>query len=303
MLLYRLLRDGENVSGGIVARNSQSTVSLIDHIASKQGTSWWGGTKYISTCHSLEAVMSFAINSRAKESSAVNVQIAEIDTSTLPSEVEVIDLSSREKRRAYLQKEGIKNTENTKFRRFEDITETSKEVTIASFIPPHCIKLISKTITSNLLFRLLRDEEVSLIQNGDSITAKSLLSETSVVDHVTSGLQSNPSKYISTCTTVDIVKEFAANLVKSNKTKTSKTFHIAKIDVNKLIPTQFEIIDLCSDEIRRKQIMKEHDEVKIANFHKVCDKYKVVLLVGHVPSRCIGILKLTYNSAKDDWSE
>jgi hypothetical protein len=57
MIVYRLLRDGEDVSGGIVQRNPKSKASVVDHIVGGKGN-WWAGTKYISFCNSMDAIMS-----------------------------------------------------------------------------------------------------------------------------------------------------------------------------------------------------------------------------------------------------
>jgi hypothetical protein len=58
MIVYRLLRDGEDVSGGIVQRNPKSKASVVDHIVGGKGN-WWAGTKYISFCNSMDAIMLF----------------------------------------------------------------------------------------------------------------------------------------------------------------------------------------------------------------------------------------------------
>ena len=300
MIVYRLLRDGEDVSKGIVQRNPKSKASVIDHIVGGKGN-WWAGTKYISFCNSMDAIMSFA--RKTERYGTWTARIAEVDTNTLPEKVEVIDLSSKDKRNAYISKCSGIEKDSWKFRRFEERAEASKEVLLVGTIPPENIKILSEAIQSNILFRLLRQEEVNLIENGDSITAKSLLSETSVFDHVTLGSQTKASKYISTCATLENVQDFVVNLMKSNKTDTSMDCYIAKIDINKLIQNQFELIDLGQQDERKKYIGKTSDKSKIEQFHKMCDKHRVILVVGHIPSSCIELLKVRYNSKTDEWTD
>ena len=149
MIVYRLLRDGEDVSKGIVQRNPKSKASVIDHIVGGKGN-WWAGTKYISFCNSMDAIMSFA--RKTERYGTWTARIAEVDTNTLPDKVEVIDLSSKDKRNAYISKCSGIEKDSWKFRRFEERAEASKEVLLVGTIPPENIKVLSEAIQSKFCF-------------------------------------------------------------------------------------------------------------------------------------------------------
>jgi hypothetical protein len=71
----------------------------------------------------MDAIMSFA--RKIERYGTWTAQIAEVDTNILPEKVEVIDLSSKEKRNSYISKCSGIDKENWKFRRFEERAETS----------------------------------------------------------------------------------------------------------------------------------------------------------------------------------
>jgi hypothetical protein len=66
----------------------------------------------------------------------------------------------------------------------------------------------------------------------------------------------------------------------------NSTRRIVKIQKDKL-PSRIEIIDLRRKENRYQYIDDDKDEGSISKFHNYAEKFKVVLLVGHVPKKSL----------------
>ena len=86
MILYRLLRDNENPSNGLHAKDPYSSISVADHVAlGSHGIA----SRYISCSKSLAAIMTFAAMSRTHPRRLVEISINEITD----SHINVIDLT------------------------------------------------------------------------------------------------------------------------------------------------------------------------------------------------------------------
>lgn len=86
MILYRLLRDNENPSIGLHAKDPFSLTSVADHVAyGSRGIA----SRYISCSKSLAAIMNFAAMSKTRPRRLVEISINEITG----SQFNVIDLT------------------------------------------------------------------------------------------------------------------------------------------------------------------------------------------------------------------
>jgi hypothetical protein len=125
------------------------------------------------------------------------------------------------------------------------------------------------------LYRLLHSSECW----EDGLCAKCPLSTTSIVDHVINGSSGPQSKYISTCGSWEAVN--------SLRSKSRSPGQIVKIHEDRL-PSSVIIIDLRYQENRDDYIDDDDDdEESISKFNNFANKFEEVLLVGHVPARCL----------------
>lgn len=125
-----------------------------------------------------------------------------------------------------------------------------------------------------MLYRLLRQNE----SIEDGLSAKDPNSETSVFLHVTTGSYGQ-SKYISTCGSYDAVSYL--------KCKSTKPGEIAKIDEDKLLSNNVEVIDLRYRNTRDIYIDNSATAESINTFNNNAITFQEVLLVGHVPKSCL----------------
>lgn len=134
--LYRLLRDGENVSNGLTAKNPRARVAVAIHVATGSNGA---ASKFISTCASLSAAENLrSLKNRSRYRNGKK-DIVEIDVGQLPMSVNIIDLTTEEKRK----KHETWNTEiNEKFHRF---ASSHQEVLLVGKVPPECLRLIPFT--------------------------------------------------------------------------------------------------------------------------------------------------------------
>ena len=122
--LYRLLRPDENPSdNGIVAKSPGANVSVQIHV--ETGSRGIGGSAYISTSASMEAVKEFASHTYTRPK-----RIAAINTATLQAAgtARFLDLTVHENRVSFLDSGTAYNFAN-KF----------AEVLVSGQIPRHCI--------------------------------------------------------------------------------------------------------------------------------------------------------------------
>ena len=89
-MLYRLLRPEENWQDGLMAKDSFSVTSVLDHVINGSNPGWQ--SRFISTSGSLNAVMTF---NRGK----LNPIIVKIWEKNLP--MQIIDLRTPEERRGH----------------------------------------------------------------------------------------------------------------------------------------------------------------------------------------------------------
>jgi hypothetical protein len=131
----------------------------------------------------------------------------------------------------------------------------------------------------NMLYRLLRPEESC----KDGLRAKNPHSNTSVFVHVTRGSYGPQSKYISTCGSWEAVN--------SLRSKSRSPGQIVKIHEDKL-PSSVNIIDLRCQENRDDYIDDDDDDDddEVSKFNNFANKFEEVLLVGHVPARCLELM-------------
>ena len=132
-MLYRFLRPDENYHSGLSARNTNSDISVFDHVingsinGSNQG--WW--SRYISTCGSLDAVKTF----RRKSVGAMGY-IVQISVDNLS--VDIIDLRTQQNRNNYYTQMNSKD-DIDKFNYYANLFE---EVLLVGNVPASHIQLV-----------------------------------------------------------------------------------------------------------------------------------------------------------------
>ncbi|XP_063419261.1 uncharacterized protein LOC134702100 [Mytilus trossulus] len=127
------------------------------------------------------------------------------------------------------------------------------------------------------VYRLLRPEEN--YENG--IRAKNPNSSTSVFRHVLGGSWGPTSKYISTCGSLQALRDFAS--------KSRRPGEIIKIKID-MLPENVEIIDLRDYLKRMEYIEHTNDEDEIRKFNNFANKFEEVLLAGCIPASCIELV-------------
>ena len=101
MILYRLLRDNENPSIGLHAKDPFSSISVADHVAfGSHGIA----SRYISCSKSLAAIMTFAAMSRTHPRRLVEISINEITD----SHIKVMDLTDMFTLASYIPSDNIR---------------------------------------------------------------------------------------------------------------------------------------------------------------------------------------------------
>ena len=128
-MLYRVLRPDEKWEDGLRAKSPLSETTVYEHIISG---SCGPQSKYISTCGSLHAVLSFILNSTN------NSSIVKIWEKNLP--IDKIDLRTNENRKKYLIKGNYDG--NNKFNGFANKFE---EVLLVGDVPVTHVELLTKS--------------------------------------------------------------------------------------------------------------------------------------------------------------
>ena len=128
-MLYRVLRPDEKWEDGLRAKSPLSERTVYEHVISG---SWGWQSKYISTCGSLHAVLSFILNSTN------NSSIVKIWEKNLP--IDKIDLRTNENRKKYLIKGNYDG--NNKFNGFANKFE---EVLLVGDVPVTHVELLTKS--------------------------------------------------------------------------------------------------------------------------------------------------------------
>ncbi|XP_062594970.1 uncharacterized protein LOC134259490 [Saccostrea cucullata] len=123
VVLYRLLRPGEDPSVGLYPKDPLSHVTVEDHVTYGSGGS---ESRFISCCKSESAIQRFVAKTWASSIRIVQIDIDEGD----PEIIEIIDLTDPETVDAYFQKD------NEKGRNFASWAE---EVLVVGKIRPECI--------------------------------------------------------------------------------------------------------------------------------------------------------------------
>lgn len=127
------------------------------------------------------------------------------------------------------------------------------------------------------VYRLLRPDE----NYANGIKAKHPNSTTSVFRHVLGGSWGSTSKYISTCGSLQALRDFAS--------KSRSPGNIIKIKIDTL-PENVEIIDLRDYSERMEYIEHTNDEDEIRKFNNFANKFEEVLLAGYIPASCIQLV-------------
>ncbi|CAC5409628.1 unnamed protein product [Mytilus coruscus] len=129
--LYRLLRDGECKENGLQAKDPGSNTSVADHVANGSNGSC---SKYISTCSTRSAAYNWLrLKTKSRRYRNGIKTIVEIDVNNLPSNVNIIDLTSEELRKQY---EEWDKEINRQFHRF---AASHGEVLLVGFVPADCL--------------------------------------------------------------------------------------------------------------------------------------------------------------------
>ena len=128
-MLYRLLRSDEKWEDGLRAKSPLSETTVYEHVTSG---SWGSQSKYISTCGSLHAVLSFRLNCKD------NSSIVKIWEKNLP--IDKIDLRTEENRKKYLIYGNYDS--NNIFNRFANKFE---EVLLVGNVPETHVELLTES--------------------------------------------------------------------------------------------------------------------------------------------------------------
>lgn len=132
--LYRLLREGEKKENGLRAKSPESDRSVANHVASGSNG---GCSKYISTCSTLSAAYNWrGLKTKRRRYRNGIKTIVEIDVGKLPSNVDIIDLTSEELRKPH--EVCNENTNNT----FHKFAQAHGEVLLVGHIPADCLQYI-----------------------------------------------------------------------------------------------------------------------------------------------------------------
>lgn len=131
MIVYRLLRQDENYTHGLSAKNPASAVSVFDHVLKgSRGTP----SKYISTCADLDALnKNYAPNAK----NPGNVVV--INTNRLP----FIDLREQDQRNLHIPNFKYPDLKKiNKIEKFNNYATKFQEVLLEGFIPASYIQLV-----------------------------------------------------------------------------------------------------------------------------------------------------------------
>lgn len=131
--LFRLLREGEDITKGLTAKNPNGNEKVAVHVAT--GSKRYCASQYISKCGSLiyaESLRGLKLRSSFRWGMK---DIVEIDVGTLPDDVTIIDLRTQMERRKY---ETSDQSINYLFHRY---AETHQEVLLIGTVPSSCLTL------------------------------------------------------------------------------------------------------------------------------------------------------------------
>jgi len=121
-MLYRLLRSDENWQDGLSAKKTNSSTSVFEYVTNG---SWGSLSKYISTCGSLNSVLSFRSKSRNPQG-----QIVQIWEENL--KIEKIDLRPATNRMQFYINCSYSNKSINKFNNFARVFE---DVLLVGHVP------------------------------------------------------------------------------------------------------------------------------------------------------------------------
>jgi hypothetical protein len=131
-MLYRLLRPDEDWQLGLSAKFPNSTTSVFEYVSNG---SWGSYSKYISTCGSLNSVLSFRSKSRNPRA-----QIVQISEENL--EIEKIDLRPATNRMQFYINCSYSNKSINTFNNFARVFE---EVLLVGHVPASHIQPMKET--------------------------------------------------------------------------------------------------------------------------------------------------------------
>ena len=144
--VYRLLREDEDREKGIVAKDPESTTSVVHHVLQfeKGKEESYQQSKYISTCKNLQAIIevsSFKMPSRC-------YPVVQIDLDSIPpGYIQIIDLCDPLVRESYAKK----ITDDSYKEKFENFVKEFQEILLIGHVPNTCIHIVSVNRMENLL--------------------------------------------------------------------------------------------------------------------------------------------------------
>lgn len=128
MSVYRLLRQDEDYTLGLYAKDPASPVSVFDHVLNG---SWGSMSKYISTCGDRNVLQNCFVLKSVKPGKVVM-----INTNMLQPN-QITDLRQQFQRNQFIPLFTDQESKN----KFNNFAKKFQEVLLEGYIPPNCIQL------------------------------------------------------------------------------------------------------------------------------------------------------------------